>query len=366
MTYIFFAITLFILSIYSWGFVDPNMPFVHVPVMHKLVFMEGALSSVIYVGLLLSLFGWFWYFWRRAATKQLSIRQLCIYLGILVGILFLSFPAFSNDIFNYIATAKVTYQYHENPYIVMPIDIPNEPMLHFLQAANKTALYGPTWILVTYVPYVLGGNNLLVTMYTFKFVAVFFYFALIWLIWRVTKRFTAVVFFAFNPLVIVDTLVDAHNDVVMMSLALAAFYVLQKKKYVWAVVLLCLSILVKGATLFLVPVFVYAWWKQHKKTFDWEYVWTIASYSMFAIFLLSPIREEIYSWYFIWVLTFVSLRKRWDIVTVVALAFTFGLPLRFLPFVYSRSWEGVTPLIKKIVTFVPPVISGLAYKYAHR
>ncbi len=364
MKYLFFAITLLCISIYSWGFVDPNMPFVHIPVLQRLVYRQGLGSSAVYVGLLIMLFGWYGYIWRKSVTKQLSVRQLLVYLGILVGVLFLSFPAFSNDIFNYIATARVTYLYRENPYIVMPIDIPNEPMLHFLQAANKTALYGPTWILVTYLPHILGLGNLLGTMYLFKLVAVGFYFLLVGLIWKITKRISAVVCFAFNPLVIIDTLVDAHNDVVMMSLALAAFYMLRRKQYAWSVTLLLASIFVKGATLFLVPVFLYAWWMQKKRTVDWESVWTVAAFSMFVIFLLSPIREEIYSWYFIWVLTFISLRKRFDIVTVIALAFTFGLPLRFLPFVYSRNWAGTTPLIKKIVTFVPPILTGLVYKYA--
>ncbi len=366
MTYLLFAVTLFMLSVYSWGFVDPNMPFVHVPFLQKLVFDRGAVSSVIYVSLLLLVFAWYAYFWRKATAQQLSVRRFLVYLGILVGVLFFSFPAFSNDIFNYMATARVAFRYHENPYIVMPIDIPNEPMLHFLQAANKTALYGPTWILITWVPYVLGLGNLLGTMYLFKLVAVGFYLGLIGLIWKMTKRLPAVVFFAFNPLVIVDTLVDAHNDVVMMTLALLAFYALKRKRYVWGAVLLALSILVKGATLFLVPVFIYAWWMQNRKAIDWERIWTWASYSMFVIFLLSPLREEIYSWYFIWILTFVSLRKRSDIITAIALGFTFGLPLRFLPFVYYRSWEGITPLIKKIVTFLPPALSGLGYTYARR
>ena len=35
--------------------------------------------------------------------------------------------------------------------------------------------------------------------------------------------------FALNPLVMVSTLVDGHNDVVMMALALGGFFLLKKK-----------------------------------------------------------------------------------------------------------------------------------------
>ena len=42
----------------------------------------------------------------------------------------------------------------------MPIEIPNEPYLAFTRAANKTALYGPVWILLTAIPHLLGqGDN---------------------------------------------------------------------------------------------------------------------------------------------------------------------------------------------------------------
>lgn len=361
MMYVLFLLNLIFTSVYTWGFVDANAPFIHAGPLYELVHTQRTLSGGMYAVMLASLSFWYGYLWHGVVRKTISMRQLCLYFGILIGVLFVSFPAFSNDIFNYIATAKVTYAYHENPYIVMPLDIPNEPMLRFLQAANKTALYGPTWILITSVPHVLGFGNLLVSMYAFKLTAVVFYVLLLFLIWSITRRITAVVFFGFNPLVVIDTLVDAHNDVVMMGFALGAFYALKRRWYVLATVCLAASILVKGATLFLIPVFLYAGWEQMRKAVDWERVWTIASFSMFAIFLLSPLREEIYSWYFIWPLAFLALRQTFDVISVVALGFTFGLPLRFFPFVLTREWTGMTPMIKKIVTVVPPVVAGLGY-----
>jgi hypothetical protein len=310
---------------------------------------------------LLVLFAWYGYFWRKAAAKQLTVHELCVYGGILIGVLFFSYPAFSNDIFNYIATAKVTNLYRENPYLVMPIDIPNEPMLKFLQAANKTALYGPTWIAMTVVPYVIGGGSLLATMYATKAIIAGLYLALSYLIWKFTRRITAVVLFAFNPLVILETVVSAHNDVAMMFLAVAGFYALKHKRYAVSFLCMLLSVFVKGATLFLIPVFVYTWVQQKNGKPEWERIWTLSAVSMFIIFLLSPIREEIYSWYFIWVFTFIALRDKFDLISYVGLGFTFGLPLRFFPFAYTGQWGGTAPVIKKIVTFFPPLVSAIVY-----
>lgn len=354
-----FAIIVICLSVYSWGFVDANAPFVHIAALRNLVYHERLVSSGIYAGLFVLWYAWYVIAWHR---NRLSVRKIGIAVGILVAVLVLSYPAFSNDIFNYIATAKVAYLYRENPYLVMPIDIPNEPMLRFMHAANKTALYGPVWIAMTVIPHVAGFGNLLATMYGFKLFVAGWYLLLVWLVWDMTKRANAVIFIALNPLVVIHTLVDGHNDVVMMALALIAFRLLHRKRYLIAAAVLLLSVGIKGATVILVPVFAYVWLRlRADKTVDWERVWTGAAISMFAVFFLSPIREEIYSWYFIWVLVFVALRKRTDILTAVSLGFTFGLPLRFLPFAYTGDWGGITPAVKAVVTAVPPVVAGIWY-----
>ncbi|MEK7587381.1 MAG: hypothetical protein AAB457_01010, partial [Patescibacteria group bacterium] len=76
---------------------------------------------------------------------------------------------------------------------------------------------------------------------------------------------------------------------------------------------------------------------------------------------LSPIREEIYAWYFIWPLTFLALVDKPTILHAVSYGFSLGLMLRIVPFFYTRSWSGITPMVKRIVTFVPPLISTLLY-----
>ena len=79
---------------------------------------------------------------------------------------------------------------------------------------------------------------------------------------------------------------------------------------------------------------------------------------MYLAFFLSPLREEIYAWYFIWPLSFVAISDiRW--LTVVSGGFSLGLPLRFAPYLATGSWSGITPLVKKIVTFVPPMVAEI-------
>ncbi len=358
-----YGLSLCIFSLFTWGLVDTNLPF-KIPLFpSNFAYIRSGLITTIYSILVAILFLFYARFLWLAKMKRLKIKEVIIFIAITVIILYFSFPAFSYDIFNYIATAKVTFFYRENPYIVMPIEIPNEPMLAFMHAANKIALYGPVWIALTVLPFIVGSNNLFITIFAFKAFVSLFYLGLVWLIWRMSeKNIQSVVFFALNPLVVLEILNSAHNDVVMMFFALLSFLWLKERKFIFSSIAFFLSIGIKFATVFLIPVYLYVFYQmvRNEKT-DWSRQWVFSAVAMYVIFLLSPLREEIYSWYLIWPLTFVSLLERNSLLSFISVGFSFGLLFRIAPFLYTREWGGITPLTKKIVTFVPPFILSIYY-----
>lgn len=360
---LFYLFTLITLVIYSWGFVDANMPIGTLRGLYNLVYYRRDISTLLYTCIIVLLF--ISYAWVLISVQRGSFTSKKLWRLIFLScfLLFFSFPGLSYDVFNYIATAKVTFFYRENPYIVMPIEIPNEPSLAFLHASNKVALYGPIWIVLTAIPHYLGLGNLLLTVFAFKAFIVIWYLALCYLIFRMSeKNLWALAFFALNPLVIIEILVSSHNDVVMMALSLGSFYLLQKKRLVPSGLLLLLSILIKYASLFLLPIYLYTAWNSHKKKkIAFDSVWRWCVISLYIIFALSPLREELYAWYLIWPLTFVALLPASSFFTILSIGFSFGLSLRLLPFLYTREWGGLTPTVKKIVTLVPPAVLSFLY-----
>ena len=362
--FIGYALILLSVTIISWGFVDTNFPIKILPAWNAFIFSHRYISTAIYTVSDIALFACYGFFMWLVVKNQADLKFILTLIIITVALLFFSFPAFAYDIFNYVATAKVAFFYHENPYVVMPIEIPNEPMLAFMHAANKVALYGFVWILLTFVPWLAGLGNLILTVFAFKAYMLLFYGICLYFIWRISeKNLTALTFFALNPLVILETMISAHNDVAMMALALAAFYLLKKNKTVMSVIFLFLSVFIKFATLALIPVFIYVIYSRHKKRkIVWDKVWMWSAIAMYIPFFLSPLREEIYSWYLIWPLTFVSLVLEEKLLTWITVGFSFGLPFRFAPFLFTGDWGGFTPLIKKMVTFLPPAITASYYE----
>lgn len=347
----FYIFTLLVLTVFSYGFVDANFPIKTLPFLYNLVHLQRGLATMIYIivaGLLFVFYGLFiWW----VGKKRLVTKQIWMLIGLTCGILLFSFPSFSYDIFNYMATAKVTFFYKENPYLIMPIEFVGEPMLKFLHAANKTALYGPVWILFTAIPHAAGLGNLILTVFTFKAFISIFYLGAAWLVWKLSdKNINSLVLFAFNPLILIETLVSSHNDVVMMVLVLLALYFSLRKKKILGFFSWVLSVGIKYASLVLLPIFFLA------KRLSKEQIFQASYWLMFLVFLISPIREEIYPWYVIWLLTFAALIPGNRFIVCLTLALSLGTLFRYTPFIYTGEWSGITPMVKKIVTAVPPLL----------
>lgn len=366
-----FFITVGLLTIFSYGFVDFGLP-ISVPYdFNRIVYDERLGGTSMYIFLVVLLLGAYAYFLRQAYKKEVTLQEAKKTILITSALLFLSFPAFSHDIFNYIATAKVTYFYGENPYIVMPIELTNEPMLAYLHAANKTALYGPSWILLTAIPHVAGMGNLLLTMAMFKALITLFYLMTAYLIWRISnKNILSLTVFALNPLILMESLVSSHNDIVMMFFALLSFYLLKKRLAILAFVSLLISIGIKFATVALVPVLIYVWYQQRQgRKIPWPHIWLSSVLVMMIVFLVSPVREEMYPWYFQWVIVFVALIPQYMWLLAGMIGLSLGLSLRFAPYVYVRNWAGPAMYLKPVITatsFVLWIFGYFVYRLFHR
>jgi hypothetical protein len=62
--------------------------------------------------------------------------------------------------------------------------------------------------------------------------------------------------FAWNPLVLLETAQNGHNDIVMIFFLLAALWTLTTGKEAWAIPLLALSVLVKFVTILIAPLLI--------------------------------------------------------------------------------------------------------------
>lgn len=352
-------------TFFSYAFVDPSLSYLK-NIYSDFAFSNRLLTTVFYVLSILVFFIFYGIFIYLGVRKKIHLKEIFMLSGITAIILFFSYPAMlSYDIFNYVATSKVLFLYHENPYVVMPIEFAGDPLLGFTHAANKIALYGPSWILLTGIPYLFGFGNFIIILFNFKLFVTAFYLVTTFLIWKMSKNIIPAILFSLNPLVVIETLVSGHNDIVMIFLVLLSFFLFNKKKILLGILFFVLSIFIKYATIFLIPILLYIVWRLIKnRGIDWGKVYFFSSLLMLVALLLSPIREEIYPWYAIWFLSFVFLIFQRKILLYISIALSFGLMFRYVPFMLLGTHAGLTPLIKSVVAFAP--VSSISIYFIYK
>ena len=176
-------------------------------------------------------------------------------------ILLTSNNALSHDIYNYMFNAKALAVYHQDPHLLSALEIaPKDDWVRFMHNVHTTAPYGHFWTSVSLIPFYLGGGKFLTTYLAFKAFMALGLGLLTFIQWKMLDQKNRVVLFLCNPLVFIETLLNGHNDVWMMALALASLGLVfrAKKIFSWQIVmslsLLLLSTQVKIASLLLIPI----------------------------------------------------------------------------------------------------------------
>jgi hypothetical protein len=353
-----------VFAVFSYGFVDLNLTlsshpwyrFLQQP-LSQLTHSQRPVTAAVFVVFLGVLFALWAATLKAVRSENWTFRSVFRFTAAVYAVLLLAYPALSYDIFNYMATAKMAFTWHENPYVVMPVEIPNDSVLAYTRAANKVALYGPTWLAATAVPHAAGGGNVWLTVIAFKALTSALLLGVCYLIYRLGKQATAVVFFALNPLVLMEVGVSGHNDVAMMALGLVALFWWEKRGR-WgkpaAIAAFLLSVTVKGATIVLTPLAFMKGTDVRK--------WRLSFWVLLGLFFVAaPLREELYPWYAVWFLPFAALlyARGSSFESGLAAALSVGLELRNVPYMAMGYYEGPGPAARFILT-VLPVVSYLA------
>lgn len=358
-----YAVIFALLVLFSYLFIDKN--FLYLNFLYNNFSSHRLLLTVIYLLFLVILFTFYYYLARRTENRKINMDTVKKIMAITSSILLLSYPAMlSYDIFSYIAYAKVFTVYHENPYIIMPYQFLHDPILQFTRYANLTLQYGPSWLFLSVIPYVLGFNHYLLILFNFKLLAVLFYLGTAYLIFRLSNKLLSVVLFALNPLVLLQILVSGHNDIVMMFFAILSYFLVQKKHYFLALLTLLISIGVKFITVLLIPIILYAIYQQmKKKSINWPHLYLYSGILMTVAFLLSFIHREIYPWYVVWMLVFSVLIPERKLFFYMTIALSITMLLTDIPDMLMGTYTPIGQTIKLFLALSPLFLSLLITIY---
>ncbi len=299
--------------------------------------------------------------------------------------LILSYNGLSHDLFNYIFNAKMVVEYGTNPHIKTALDFANDPLLRFMNNTHTPAPYGYGWTALSLAPYVAGFGKFLSTFFVFKLFA----FLSLLLTLLISEKFfkkenyQKLALFFLNPLVLIEILSSAHNDLWMLAPALLAVYLASEFKknkllrIILIVLLMVFSISIKFATVVLLPFIGYFLVKEKLgskiKLFQLieKYSYELMSLAMFAP-LLTDRSKQFLPWYLLWSLIFVPMVKIkfWRNLLIV---FSLSSLLRNVPWFYYIPWmsfhldtSSLEPLQKAVTWLIPAfylLLSGVVFLF---
>lgn len=370
-------VSYFFLSLLSYVFVDPNLVILNQPwfitwQQSLWAFSKNADSLslaflLVTFALVFSYASLLWFF-RTAHVKLMPIHMFAA----IALVLLLGHNAYSHDIFNYLFNAKMVVQYQANPHVSVALDFPQDEWLRFMHNVHTPAPYGYGWTLVSLLPMALSWGKFLPAYVLMKLLvaaglllALFFVWKLLKMAKREHREFWWLVL-AFNPLLLLETLLNGHNDVWMMWPALAAWYFAKRKKnfkqLFFIVLLLVFSISIKFATVVLVPLIIIEvvplpkikllqWMRDHWAEFS-------------ALALLVPLftdrSQQFHPWYLIWSLSFLPFID-WKWLRYSLLGLSVSSLFRYYPWIQAGFQYGEAIQLELRYITWSGLLVGVAY-----
>jgi len=357
---------LFLLSgffIYSFTQVDLSLTLSRLSIyqaaeksLQYLGFFQRPVSTILFVILLLLLFIFYLIFIYLAKIGKLRKRNLIILTFAAFIILVFSYNAFSYDLFNYIFDARIVSVYHQSPYLHKASDFASDPMLNFMRWTHRVYPYGPSWLLLTVPLTFIGMNYFLPTFFLFKLLIGFSFLGSCYLIYKISEKVFPedkvlnTVFFAFNPLVLIECLVSAHNDIPMIFFFLLSIYLFLQKKKILSWLSNFFSIGVKFITGGFLPLFfLLEFLDRTGRKINWEkFFLTSVGLSLIAV-VFETIRTTFQPWYLILPLSLAAFVTKKSYISIPAIVASIFAAAVYVPYIYMTDYAvGYQFIIQRI------------------
>lgn len=359
MLYIFWILISVCLFVYTYGFLDFNLTLSSSPLFLKflaplqhLVYFDRPNSVKFYGVIMILLFASYTGILAHWKTGKLKIFPWKLFFSV-IFILTLAYPMLSYDIFNYMFHGKILWFYHMNPHFHAPLEFSGDLWLRFMRWVHTPSAYGPGFTVIESPAYLLGLGKFVPVLLLMKITMSAFFVWCIYLVGKIgetlgttkPKIVLSQLILAFNPFLIMEVIVNGHNDAVMMALFLLSLLYSLKSKIFPSLAALFLSVSTKYMTVLTLPLYFI----RSPKLKIWF---------SFLILLLPVVLSlgRFQPWYLVWAIIPAALVDHKVVRTWIILASLAGL-IFYSPYIATGFWLNSLPFVIPIV-YLPLLTSG--------
>ena len=169
---------------------------------------------------------------------------------LLIGCLYVLIPVVTSpDLFSYIAYARMGVLHNLNPLTAIPTAIQSDPVYKYIFWVDQPSAYGPTWAIFTslmqWVLVVFRNTYIMPMVVALRITGLVMHLISTRLVWLISgqfqqlngqpalatrQRIRATLAFAWNPLLLLEACVNAHNDAMLVVFVLLMIWILAKDR----------------------------------------------------------------------------------------------------------------------------------------
>ena len=369
------------LTIFSFAYVDLNLTLSQnklllnfVGFMQQLGYFSRPAATLIFTALILTAFTFFiinlyLFFKKRASAAYLKFSIVANTV-----ILIFAYPFLSHDLFNYMFDAKIILNYHANPYTHRPLDFPSDEWLRFMHWVHRYSPYGPLWLLYSLIPATLGFGKFILNFFAFKIFIGIFHLVNSYLIFKILGKINkkyqllGTAFYALNPILLIEGVINSHNDIVLATFLLLPVYFLTFKKPLLSFVALILGTLIKYIPLLNLPWLIRENFSKNKKIVRFI-LFNLTTMAIFTFFFSSfnitvpfvssgATQTQFQPWYLFWTLPLVAVASSIELI-ILGTAVSLGSAIRYLPYLFTGEWTHPGTLLFMKSSLVASIVIGM-------
>jgi len=241
----------------------------------SLLYAMIGLAMVLFLGMIAVLVGTLWQALRTLSTERIPDGWKPILLATMgAGAALATLPRlFSKDVLSYLVYGRAFGAYGLNPYTTTPSNMQFDFNFRLIDWHDAVSVYGPVWTLLCTALYKvvapLATTNIWGYIVSFRMLGLAFHLgnaALIWFILghlRPRDQIAGTIFYAWNPLTLIEFAGNGHNDAGLIFFLLAAIAAaVPERRRPWLIALcLALSVLTKFITLLVIPAYLLMLWR---------------------------------------------------------------------------------------------------------
>ena len=370
------------LAIFSYSYVDLNLTISRntfiinfVSFMQQIGYFHRSLATSIYVIWIISAFSFYilnlWLFYKKKVRENyLKYAVICCTL-----ILIFAYPFLSSDLFNYIFYSKIILKYHANPYAHRALDFPGDDWLRFMRWVHGYAPYGPLWLVGALIPAILGFGKFILNLLMFKIFIGSFHLINSYLIYKILEKtgikniLLGTSFYALNPLLLIEGVANAHNDIVVASFLLLAVYFYVHKENAKSFAVIFAGALIKYIPILNLPWYIFSLLSRKKANYELIVFLSLATLTIFTfIFSTFAIKVpfvpggstqvQFQPWYLFWTLPYIALIPKRPLI-ILGILVSIGASLRYLPFLFYGDWSHAYTILFMQAATILPLTLGL-------